>query len=75
MSDIIHYIGFSNESLKDTEKIKVGDKAPCPKCGELVEVKGSNPPCLQFITHCGSSWLTGIDGKYVGNKHHDLWKW
>jgi hypothetical protein len=66
------YIGFSNESLKDAEEIKAGDKAPCPKCGELVLVEESNPPMLQCITHCGNSWLVGVDGKYVGNRHPDV---
>ena len=66
------YIGFLNESLKDAEEIKAGGKAPCPKCGELVLVEESNPPMLQFITHCGGSWLVGVDGKYVGNRHPDV---
>lgn len=65
------YIGFSNETLKDVEKIKDGDNAPCPKCGELVLVENSDPPTLQFITHCGSSWLAGVDGKYIGNIRPD----
>ncbi len=65
------YIGFSNESLKDAEKIKSGNKAPCPKCGELVLVKDSDPPMLQFIEHCGGVWLAGVEGKYVGNKYPD----
>jgi hypothetical protein len=67
----IPYIGFSNETLKDAEKIQEGDSAPCPKCGELVLVRNSDPPTLQFIEHCGSSWLAGVDGKYVGNKPSD----
>jgi len=66
------YIRFSNETLKDAEEVKVGNKVPCPKCGEFVLVNDSDPPMLQFVDHCGSSWLVGIDGKYVGNKRPDV---
>lgn len=64
----VPYIGFGNDELEDAPKVKAGDKAPCPHCGELTEVRDGNPPTLQFITHCGSSWLAGIQNKYVGNK-------
>lgn len=65
----VPYIGFGNEELKDAETVKVGDLRPCPKCGALTEVKDGSPPgVLQFISHCGSSWLAGINNKYVGNK-------
>ena len=65
----IPYIGFGNEELKDAESVKTGDKVPCSKCGKLTEVKDGLPPgTLQFINHCGSSWLVGINGKYIGNK-------
>jgi hypothetical protein len=65
------WIGFSNETLKDLENIKEGDKVPCPICGELVLVENIDPGNLQFIEHCLSSWLVGVDGKYVGNEPAD----
>ena len=62
------YIYFSNEVLENVPLIKAGDKAPYPKCGELTIVKDSNPPTLQFISHCGGDYIVGIESKFVGNK-------
>jgi len=67
----IPYIGFSNDTLKDAEEVKAGNKVSCPKCGELVLVKESDPPMLQCITHCSKSWLVGIKGKCIMNKRPD----
>ncbi len=75
----VPYIGFGNE---DAPEVKEGDKAPCPICGELALVKNSEPPLLQFISHCGEMWLAGVQNKYVGNKKPnvsgelslDIWK-
>jgi len=64
----VPYIGFGNDELKDAPGVKEGDKVPCPICGELTLVKNSEPPSLQFISHCGKIWLAGVGNKYVGNK-------
>lgn len=47
--------------------IGAGERAPwadepltCPECGqENLPLKDSDPPGLQFISHCGKSWARG----------------
>lgn len=63
----IPYIGFDNRQLENAIKIEEGDFATCPRCKTLVKVKNSDPPALQFISHCEKDWLVGINGKYVQN--------
>ncbi len=59
---------IGNDELEKCENIKEGDFAPCPKCGILVKIKNSEPySTLQFVSHCDSSWLVGINNKFVGN--------
>jgi len=43
-----------------------GEKAPwsdlpntCPVCGAECELQDSDPPGLQYISHCGKTWLRG----------------
>lgn len=63
----IPYIGFDNRQLENAQNIEEGDFATCPKCGVLVKIKNSDPPIMQFISHCEKDWLVGINGKYVQN--------
>ena len=64
------YIGFGNDTL--TKQPMLGPTAPCPKCGKECEVEDSDPPMLQFINCCGSSYLVGIKGKDIAGVPSDV---
>jgi hypothetical protein len=59
------YIGFGNDQLESAPLI--GKTAKCKVCGADVLIEESCPPGLQFISHCGKSWLVGINGKDIQN--------
>jgi hypothetical protein len=59
------YVRFGNEQLASAPNL--GKTAKCPKCGAEVQIENSEPPILQFITHCGKSWLVGVKGKDIRN--------
>lgn len=42
----------------------------CPDCGAECELKDSDPPGLQYISHCGKTWLRG-DIKFRSLKEAD----
>lgn len=38
----------------------INESLDCPECGEKdLPLKDSTPPGLQFISHCGKSWMRG----------------
>jgi len=58
------YIGFGNEQLENAPELP--EKVPCNKCGKLCQVKSSKPSkTIQYIHHCGNTWLVGLKGKMV----------
>ena len=64
------YIGFTNKTMDAAPEL--GPTANCPKCNKECEIKDSNPPMLQFINCCGSSYLVGIEGKDVSVQKPDV---
>lgn len=67
----VPFVSFGNDQLKKAPFLC--ETAPCPRCRESVPFKTTTTEdgqkgSLQFIDHCGGTWLVGIDGKYVGSK-------
>lgn len=67
MEEGVPYIGFSNEQLDAAPE--VGNTYPCLECGIEIGVESVTSKeglmTMQFITHCGTTWLVGIEGKEI----------
>lgn len=64
------YIGFGNNTMN--KQPMLGPTSQCPKCGKECEVKDSDPPTLQFINCCGTSYLAGIKGRDISGVPSDV---
>ena len=64
------YIGFGNETIN--KQPMLGLTAQCPKCGKDCEIKDSEPPMLQFIDCCGTSYMVGIKGRDISGIPSDV---
>ena len=62
------YIGFYTVDNQP----KLGPTARCPRCGKECKVKDSDPPMLQFVDCCGTSFLVGIEGHDISGVRPDV---
>lgn len=58
----IPFVAIDSDQLGE----KLGDQAPCPKCGKLCDIIDSDPPGeLQAVKCCGGLFMVGLDGRKI----------